>query len=194
MDVSRFANKCRFVPPWMATLLTVSVVVRGINVAVPWLRSLVAGLSPRRPGFAPGSIHVGFVVDRVALGQVFLRVLRFSPVNISFHSRSPNPYHLGNAWYANVSRHPRLGTRSTPSSGVKRKRTTAEYADIHCMCDGSNSWRLSKTSEPLNTALFSDRHARGCGNRGNCSAWRPVAMEGRVPDPVQPSRRCSKDG
>jgi hypothetical protein len=47
----------------------------------------------RRPGFAPGSIHVGFVVGKVApekkkkkkkvaLGQVFLRVLRFSPVNI----------------------------------------------------------------------------------------------------------------
>jgi hypothetical protein len=30
------------------------------------------------PGFAPGSTHVGFVVDKVALGQVFLRVLRFS--------------------------------------------------------------------------------------------------------------------
>jgi hypothetical protein len=57
--------------------------------AVPWLRSLVAGLSPRRPGFAPGSIRVGFVVDKVALGQVCLRVLRFSPVSISFHRRSP---------------------------------------------------------------------------------------------------------
>jgi hypothetical protein len=43
------------------------------------------------------SIHVGFVADKVALGQVFFRVLRFSPVNISFHSRSPNPYNLGNA-------------------------------------------------------------------------------------------------
>jgi hypothetical protein len=52
------------------------------NRAVAWLRSLVAGFSPRRPGFAPGSIHVGFVVDKVTLGQVFLRVLRFSPVNI----------------------------------------------------------------------------------------------------------------
>jgi hypothetical protein len=51
-------------------------------IAVPWLRSLVTGLSPRRPGFAPRSIHVGFVVDKVALGQVFLRVLRFSPANI----------------------------------------------------------------------------------------------------------------
>jgi hypothetical protein len=39
---------------------------------VPWLKRLVAVLSPRRPGFAPGSIHVGFVVDKVALG-------RFSP-------------------------------------------------------------------------------------------------------------------
>jgi hypothetical protein len=49
---------------------------------VPWVRWLVAGLSPRRPGFAPGSVHVGFVVDKVALGQVFLRVLPFYPVSI----------------------------------------------------------------------------------------------------------------
>jgi hypothetical protein len=56
--------------------------VSGLLRAVPWLRSLVAGLTPRRPGFALGSIHVEFVVDKVALGQVFLRVLRFSSVNI----------------------------------------------------------------------------------------------------------------
>jgi hypothetical protein len=48
-----------------------------------WLRRLVACLLPRRPGFDPGSVHVGFVVDKVALGQVFPRVLRFSPVNIT---------------------------------------------------------------------------------------------------------------
>jgi hypothetical protein len=40
----------------------------------------------RRPltaeaGFDAGSVHVGFVVDKVALGQVSPRVLRFSPVN-----------------------------------------------------------------------------------------------------------------
>jgi hypothetical protein len=40
-------------------------------VAVPWFRRLVAGLSPRRPGFDPGSVRMGFVVDNVALGQVF---------------------------------------------------------------------------------------------------------------------------
>jgi hypothetical protein len=39
---------------------------------------LVAGLSPRKPG----SIHVGFVVDKVALLQVSLRILRLSPVSI----------------------------------------------------------------------------------------------------------------
>jgi hypothetical protein len=48
---------------------------------VPWLRRLVAGLSPRRLGFDPGLVHVGFVVDKVALGQVFPRGRRFSPVN-----------------------------------------------------------------------------------------------------------------
>jgi hypothetical protein len=31
-----------------------------------WLRMLVAGLSKRRPGFVPGSVHVGFVVDKEA--------------------------------------------------------------------------------------------------------------------------------
>jgi hypothetical protein len=43
---------------------------------------LIAGLSPRRSEFAPGSNHVGFVGNKVALGQVFLRVLLFSPVSI----------------------------------------------------------------------------------------------------------------
>ena len=42
-----------------------------IGMAVPWFRRLVAGLRPRRPGFDLGSVHVGFVVDKVALGQFF---------------------------------------------------------------------------------------------------------------------------
>jgi hypothetical protein len=36
----------------------------------------------------PVSVHVGFVTDKAALGQVFLRVLRFSPVSII----SPSPH------------------------------------------------------------------------------------------------------
>ena len=46
---------------------------------VPSLRWLVAGLSPRGPGFNPKSVHVGFVVDKMALGQVSPLILRFSP-------------------------------------------------------------------------------------------------------------------
>jgi hypothetical protein len=30
----------------------------------------------------PWAVFVGFVIDKVALGQVFLRVLRFSPASI----------------------------------------------------------------------------------------------------------------
>jgi hypothetical protein len=63
--------------------------------AVLWLRRLVTGLSSRRSGFMPGSVHVEFVVDKVALGQVFLRVLLFSPVNIVPPWLSTLIYHLG---------------------------------------------------------------------------------------------------
>jgi hypothetical protein len=39
-----------------------------LELAVPWLKRLVHGLSSCRPGFVPWSVHVGFVVDKVALG------------------------------------------------------------------------------------------------------------------------------
>jgi hypothetical protein len=50
-------------------------------VAVPWLRGLVAGLSPQRHGFDPESVHVAFVMHGVALGQVLPRLFWFSPVS-----------------------------------------------------------------------------------------------------------------
>jgi hypothetical protein len=40
------------------------------------------GLCPRRQVFDPGSIHVGFVMGEVELGQVFPRILRFAPVEL----------------------------------------------------------------------------------------------------------------
>jgi hypothetical protein len=46
--------------------------------AVPWLKRLVAGLSQ----WAPGSIRVRFVVDKVVVGQVFLLSSLVSPANI----------------------------------------------------------------------------------------------------------------
>jgi hypothetical protein len=68
---------------------------------VPWLRRLVAGLPPRRPEFDPGSVHVGFVVDKVALGQVFSPSSSVFP-SVSFHrcsitrkrTKNNNHHHL----------------------------------------------------------------------------------------------------
>jgi hypothetical protein len=52
-------------------------------VSMPQLRLLITGLSLQRSWFTPGSLHVGFVVDKVALGYVFLRVFQFSSVHHS---------------------------------------------------------------------------------------------------------------
>lgn len=42
----------------------------------------LAGFEQRRAGFAPRAVHVGFVMNKVALGQVSFRVFRFQPVRI----------------------------------------------------------------------------------------------------------------
>ena len=47
---------------------------------VPWLRQLIAELSPRRPRFSPRPVYMGSVVEKLTFGQVFLLVLQFSPV------------------------------------------------------------------------------------------------------------------
>jgi hypothetical protein len=54
------------------------------ELAVPYFRHLVAGFPPRRLGFEPGSGHVGFVVDKVPLGQVFSKYLGFH-CQFAFH-------------------------------------------------------------------------------------------------------------
>jgi hypothetical protein len=38
-------------------------------------------LTTEARGSVPGQVHVRFVVDKVALGQVFLRVVGFPPVD-----------------------------------------------------------------------------------------------------------------
>jgi hypothetical protein len=50
--------------------------------AVSWLRGFVAGFSPWKPGFDPGSFPASFVVKNVVLGHVFSQVLRFPSVGI----------------------------------------------------------------------------------------------------------------
>jgi hypothetical protein len=48
-----------------------------LEKVVPQFKRLVDGFPPRRPGFKPESSHVGFVVDKAALGQVFSEYIRF---------------------------------------------------------------------------------------------------------------------
>ena len=50
--------------------------------SLPWLRQLVAGLSLWTLIFSPMSVHMGFMVDKVALGQIFLNIAWFFPVII----------------------------------------------------------------------------------------------------------------
>jgi hypothetical protein len=62
-------------------------------LAVPQLRQLVFGFPPWRPGFEPKSGHVGFVVDKVALGQVFCEYVGF-PCQFLFHRLLHIHHHL----------------------------------------------------------------------------------------------------
>jgi hypothetical protein len=60
---------------------------RYLNTTMCVVGRAMAQAVNRRPVTAAAWVRaqvnpVGFVVDKVALGQVFLRVLRFSPVNI----------------------------------------------------------------------------------------------------------------
>lgn len=56
-----------------------------LHMAVPWLRRLVAGVCPQRPGFDPGSVRVRFIVDIVAGETGFLRVGCLGLPLSSFH-------------------------------------------------------------------------------------------------------------
>jgi hypothetical protein len=58
-----------------------------------FLRNLLIPFLPRRPGFEPRSGHVWFVVDKVALGQVFSEYFGFS-CQFSFHRLLHTHYHL----------------------------------------------------------------------------------------------------
>ena len=65
-------TQCLYIRPTYRTF--------SLRKAMPWLRRLVNGVSPRRPGLDPGPVHVKFVAAKA--GQVAPRVLRLSPVRI----------------------------------------------------------------------------------------------------------------
>jgi hypothetical protein len=54
----------------------------GLDVYIQFRLIFIFGLSLRGAGFGPEPVHVSFVADKVALGQVFLPILRSSPVGI----------------------------------------------------------------------------------------------------------------
>jgi hypothetical protein len=60
------------------------------------LRRLVAGFSQRRYVFTSGSVHVEYVLDKMALGQGFLQVLLF-PLSRTFH-RCSICTHISGGW------------------------------------------------------------------------------------------------
>ena len=53
---------------------TASVNIICINFRL-YFNRLVTGIAPQISGFDLGAVHVGFVVNKVATGQVLLRVL-----------------------------------------------------------------------------------------------------------------------
>jgi hypothetical protein len=65
-------------------VVVVAVVALVAIVVMAVLRWLVAGFPSQKPGFEPRSGHVGFVMDKVALRQVFSEYFGF-PCQFSFH-------------------------------------------------------------------------------------------------------------
>jgi len=60
-------------------------------MAVPWLRRLVAGFSPQRPGFAPGSVDMGVWWMKWHWNRFFSEFFGF-PLSVSFHRGCPYSY------------------------------------------------------------------------------------------------------
>jgi len=71
------------------------------------LRRSLASLSTRRPGFNGRSAHVGFMVDKVAVGHICLREFRVSPAIIFPLLFLIRPFHLPPTLY-NLSNWQRL--------------------------------------------------------------------------------------
>jgi hypothetical protein len=125
---------------------------------VPKLRLLVAGFPPRRPGFEPRSGHVGFVVDKVALGQVFSEYFGFV-CQFSFHRLLHTYHHLSSeagtvgetvadmpsgpqetGWLPNCWNSPSSATHSS----IIRLRTSCSSGYVVSNCDVRNKSRCGR--------------------------------------------------
>jgi hypothetical protein len=103
---------------------------------MPWLRWSAARFSPQRPRFMPVSVHVGYVVDKVTLGQVFLH-FGFSLL-IPYHCGSPYSYIT--LWMNN--RH--VGSRSSDTYAVSPHQHEHHYRNLHLAVLHTVELRLSR--------------------------------------------------
>jgi hypothetical protein len=110
-------------------LLYICYIDWGFSSDLPSLRRLVAGFSPCRPVFDPRPINVRFVVDKITMGQVFLQVLRFSPVSII-----PPTLH--------TNLHPHLAlTRQTNVRSLGTFNERCSFGNLHRpVANSSKSW------------------------------------------------------
>ena len=97
--------RCNFLLPPTLTAAAAGSSAMLLNIYHATLK-LVASLSPRGPGFDPGPLHFGFVVNKVASVQVFLQVLRLSPLIIN-----PQMLHIHISFICH-GRHTNLATDS----------------------------------------------------------------------------------
>jgi hypothetical protein len=88
------------------------------------------GFPSRRPGFESGLGHVGFVVDEVALGQVFSEYFGF-PFKFSFHRLLHIHHHLssGAGTIGQLVADAPSGLSLTPPQGTKKKLISQSFAD-----------------------------------------------------------------
>jgi hypothetical protein len=100
------------------------------DLAVPWLRRLVAGLPLRSPGFDPGSVHVGFVLNNVVLGQVFSPSTSAFPCQI--HSTgAPLLRKMKKTDHLSLYRHQRVASVASAAGTFSRRKKEEKVYDLH---------------------------------------------------------------
>jgi hypothetical protein len=118
----------------------------GETYSLARLRGMI--FQPRRPGFEPSSGHVGFVVDKVALGQVFSDYFS-SPCQLSFH-RLLHIHHLssGAGTISQLLAEVPRGLSLTPPQETKK----GEMMEIRNACTVPFYLSVRSETEPVGTA------------------------------------------
>jgi hypothetical protein len=121
------------------------------------LGRLVTGFSPLRTGFVTWTLLVRFVMEKVALGQVFLWVFQFFPVSI-FHRGSRYSYIIwgknNNQLVAAVQRYVLAPSTWTVTTGTSE---TSVYSYKTTWCNISECCHLHATLRSWNLIMLQRR-------------------------------------